>query len=262
LSGCSGRAEAIGHVGEILQGAVRLQDCVEPFLITLPAPSLRSQAFVTPSREWTIAPVTKVKALRAVQTAAVAWQYRFAASIEIRSPIPVSRGYGSSTADCTAAIRALAAMLRIDPSDEEVARLAAQAEGASDSTMFGMRPVAFLPVRGRCLTRFDGGWPELKIEIVELGGPPVETVESPRPDYTDAELDEFEDLLQRAATAFEVRDADALGRIASRSAGIHQRHRPHPRWLELQQRAEDSGALGVAIAHSGTAAAILLKGDR
>jgi uncharacterized protein involved in propanediol utilization len=257
LSGCSGRGEAIGHVGEILQGALRLGGAVEPFLITLPAPSMLSRATVEASGEWRVEPAWKTKALTAARIAARAWQWPGAASLSVSTEIPVARGYGSSTADCTAAIRAVGAMLGLAPTNAEIASLASVAEGPCDPTMFGCEPVAFLPLQGRVLRCFEGGWPvDLETEIVELGGPPVNTCEIPRPDYSAAELDEFQQLLH---AAFASRDACALGRVASRSAEIHQRHRPHPEWYGLRERAQAGHAVGLAIAHSGTAAAILKR---
>ena len=111
LSGYSGRAEAIGHAGEVLQGAVRLGDVVEPFLVTLPAPLFRSTATVSTANGWSVHPDWKTKALRAAQLACESWGQRSPLKILIDSEIPVARGCGSSTADCVAVIRAVADML-------------------------------------------------------------------------------------------------------------------------------------------------------
>ncbi len=258
MSGCFGRAEAMGHAGELLQGALRVRGVAEPFLITLPAATLRSEATVEANAVWHVEPAWKTKALDAARIAAMAWGWTGRAAIRIRSAIPAGRGYGSSTADCVAAIRALAAMLGVEVSAEDIAVIAARAELACDSTMFGLRPVAFLPLRGRCERYFDGAWPDgWSVEMVDLGGPGVDTCATPRPRYTAREIEEFEVLLRESGTAFARRDASALGAITTRSAAIHQRYRPHPAWARLRDRAMARGALGVAIAHSGTAAAIL-----
>lgn len=73
MSGCFGRAEAIGHVGEILQGAIRYRGALEPFLISLPAPLIRSVATAEPAPCWSIEPEWKTKALRAAREAAERW---------------------------------------------------------------------------------------------------------------------------------------------------------------------------------------------
>jgi uncharacterized protein involved in propanediol utilization len=226
----------------------------------LPAPSLRAEAVVRQASRWSVWPPRKTKALAAARLAAEHWGWTGQAMLCIRSAIPIGRGYGSSTADCTAAIRAIGVMAGVDAADEDVARLAARAELASDSTMFGMQPVAFLPLLGRCLRRLDGGWPDdLAVETVDLGGPPVDTCGTRRPDYTAAELDEFAWLLREAESAFARRDGTELARIATRSAEIHMGHRPHRNWEWLRRLAHAKRALGVAIAHSGTGAAILTR---
>ena len=55
----------------------------------------------------------------------------------------------------------------------------------------------------------------------------------------------------------EAGDAAALGRVATRSAIIHQNYRPHSEFQPLYRKACEAGAFGVALAHSGTVAAVL-----
>jgi uncharacterized protein involved in propanediol utilization len=257
LSGCSGHGEAIGHAGELLQGALRLRGEVEPFLITLPAPCLRSDGFAEPAEHWSIAPLWRTKALRAARIAAGLWYAPHALAIRIESSIPVARGFGSSTADCVAAVRAVAQLMNRNCAPAELASIVQQAEGASDSTMFGLSPVIFLPERGAILESLEGDWPCLHVTAFDLGGPPIDTLAHQRPCYTEAELDEFAGLLQTARGAFAQGDAEALGRAATGSATIQQRHCPHPQWPDLLRLASRRGAHGIAISHSGTSAALL-----
>ncbi|MFN7924970.1 MAG: hypothetical protein U0Q16_33035 [Bryobacteraceae bacterium] len=259
MSGCFGHGSAIGHVGELLQGALRLRGRVEPFLVTLPAPSLVCHARVRPARLWNVTPAGSSRALRAAMIAAGHCRIRGPLALDLHSAIPRGRGFGSSTADCVAAIRAVADYAGIEICSKHIGAIACEAESASDSTMFGLEPVVFLPRRGECLHRFEGAWPEIACEFLDLGGPPVDTLACPLPRYSHAELDEFEKLLADLSQAFRRRDPSSLGRIATRSGAIHQRHRPHSRWAVL--RASASDAHGVAISHSGTAAAILLAGQ-
>lgn len=260
MSGYYGRAEAMGHAGEILQGAVRRPGGVEPFLVTLPAPMARSAARVSYADAWSVAPAWKSKALRVAQLACARWEVGEALAIEIHSAIPVGRGCGSSTADCVATVRAISALMGRECPAAEIARLTAQAEVASDSTMFDLTPVAFLPRRGELLRRYDCGWPAMHITVVDLGGPDVETLACPVPAYSRGEVEEFDVLLDQLQRALLRGDAAAVGRIASRSATIHQRYRPHPRWASLQAEAMAMGAYGIAVAHSGTVAAVLADG--
>lgn len=257
MFGCSGHGEAIGHAGELVQGALRLRGSVEPFLITIPAPTLIARASATAADSWSVRPVDRTKALRAARLAAEHWGWIGAASVEIESPIPVGRGFGSSTADCTAAIRAMAALAGVPCPPAEIAGIAVRAEGACDSTMFGGDPIIWLPERGEALARLDGGWPALCATAFDLGGPAVDTHEMERPVYTPDQLDEFERLLETARYAFAAQDLAGLGRVASASATIHRRRFPRPGWDRLLARPDVRSAAGVAAAHSGTIATVL-----
>lgn len=253
MSGYFGRGEAIGHAGEILQGGVRLGGRVEPFLVTLPVPAFRSTVTVRDASEWRITPAWKSKALRAAQ---LAWTGAGALDLLVESEIPVGRGCGSSTADCVAAVRAVA---RLSP--EEIAAVVQRAELASDATMFDLEPVAFLPRAGALLRRFEGTWPEMKVDVIDMGGPAVETLACPVPRYSEDELDEFADLLVELQAAVTTGSVAGVGRVALRSGAIHQRYRPHAEWESVTARALSAGAVGVALAHSGTVAAVLsMKG--
>ncbi|MEP7365705.1 MAG: hypothetical protein ABI972_20825 [Acidobacteriota bacterium] len=180
-------------------------------------------------------------------------------AIEIASEIPVGCGCGSSTADCVAAVRAVADWAGRQVHPEEIAAIVHEAELACDPTMFGDEPVAFLPRAGRVLRRFAGRWPAIDVKVVNLGGPPVDTEACPVPRYTEDELDEFEQLLQLTAAGFEAGDGAKLARVAIRSAEIHLRYRPNAALRELCEHSVEKGAWGVAIAHSGTIAVVLNK---
>ena len=257
MSGYCGRGEAIGHAGELLQGALRRNGYLAPFLVTLPMPSFRSEAAACPAPNWSVRPHWKTKALRAAQAACESWNLREPAAIDISSCIPVGRGCGSSTADCVAAVRAVAGWAGVRTTAEEIANIVHHAEIACDPTMFDNEPVAFLPREGRVLRRLAPRWPALDVQVIDLGGTPVDTDASVVPSYSSAELEEFEGLLDLASAGFAAGDAVILARVATRSAEIHQRHRPHPAWSRLRDDALRRGAYGIAIAHSGTVAAIL-----
>lgn len=257
MSGYSGRAEAIGHAGEVLQGAVRLGGAVEPFLVTLPAPLFRSTATVRMANGWSVHPGWKTKALRAAELACENFGQLSPLEVLIDSEIPVARGCGSSTADCVAVIRAVAGMLSKPVTgsvSNEIARLARLAETASDSTMFDCEPLAFLPRRGEVLRRFNFEWPAMHVTVVDLGGPTVDTIDCPMPAYSEEELNEFAWLLDELSCG---PNTEVIGRVASRSAMIHQRYRAHQAFDQLHETAMKNGAFGVALAHSGTVAAVL-----
>ena len=243
MSGYSGSVEAIGHAGEILQGALN----GEAFLVTLPAPGLRSRAIAQRSCGWTIDPPTKLKALRAARLAA-SGPY----NIRIDSTIPVGRGYGSSTADCVAAVRSLT---NLDPA--QIAKIVHQAEGATDSTMYGEQPVVFLPRLGKLLKLLLGVWPHTHVTVIDLGGGLIDTLATPLPTYTHQEHQAFVDLLALLEAGFASGNLKQISQVATASARIHQSHRPHRKWQDAHDALTAAGALGVARAHSGSLVAAL-----
>ena len=245
MSGYCGRGEAMGHVGEILQGALG----GEPFLVSLPAPWLRSVVTVRAAEAWQVTPADRTKALRAVQLA----RGDGALAVTVETAMPVGRGCGSSTADCVAAVRAV----RPEMGAAEVARIVVEAEAACDGTMFGLEPVAFLPRRGRVLKALGTAWPAMGIRMVDLGGAAVDTLGLERIRYSAAEMGEFGALLQELEAAVRAGNGRGVAAVASRSAEIHQRYRPHAGFREFQRQAMAAGAWGVAVAHSGTVAAVL-----
>ena len=245
MCGYCGRGEAMGHVGEILQGALG----GEPFLVSLPAPWLCSVVTVRAAEAWTVTPGDRTKALRAAQLAG--GEGAFVVTVE--SAMPVGRGCGSSTADCVAAVRAV----RPEMGAAEVARIVAAAEEACDGTMFGLQPVAFLPRRGLVLKVLGTAWPEMGVRMVDLGGAAVDTLGLERIAYKAAEMGEFGALLAELEVAVRAGDGRGVAAVATRSAEIHQRYRPHLGFRAFRERAMADGAWGVAVAHSGTVAAVL-----
>lgn len=178
--------------------------------------------------------------------------------ISIESATPAGRGYGSSTTDCTAGVRALASFAGRSAEPAEIASITACAERAMDPTMYGLEPLVFLPRLGVCLERFRWPWPALHVAPADLGGAAVDTDNEPMAAYTQCEIDEFERLLDAAAGCFARGDAGGLAAIGTRSAEIHQRHRPHPGFAGFVSLAAGAAACGLAVSHSGTAAALLL----
>jgi len=247
----------MGHAGEVLQGGLRWNGGVTPFLVTLPMPGFLSVATVQPAKEWRVTPVWKTKALRAAELAA---DGACALAVTMESEIPVGRGCGSSTADCVAAVRAVGDLLNLRLGPEEVAAVVHKAELASDSTMFDLAPVAFLSREGTVFRRLGDTWPAMEIAVVDMGGPSVDTDACAVPAYTGEELDEFVALLDELEHAIRDGNVARIARVSLRSATIQQRYRPHAGWATVVERARENGADGVAIAHSGTVAAVIGKG--
>lgn len=267
------------HHGEILQGAVRRGGEVVPCLITMPTRRVGSRARYVPATEGAVdagqggegasaldecvlevVPAWKLKAARA---AALALEFVGAPGgggrLEIECSVATGVGLGSSTCDVVAAIRAVCAAYGVGVEPDVVARLAVAAEGAVDPIMFDREVVLFAQRQGRVLETL-GSWipPYVVVSIdTDAGTHGLDTLSLPPPQYTDAELDAFEELVARAQTAFERRDPAAVAAVATESAAMNQRFLTLRCFREIVALAGELGALGVQIAHSGTVAGIL-----
>ncbi|HEU0077814.1 MAG TPA: hypothetical protein VFQ76_09225, partial [Longimicrobiaceae bacterium] len=110
--------------------------------------------------------------------------------------------------------------------------------------------------------------------LLELGGPlprgqvlgfnteedrGVETLSLPPCQYSPWEAEAFRPVLGLLRRAVEQQDPALLGRVATASTTIMQRHRPKRFMPELLRLAGEVGALGVQVAHSGTVAGFLFE---
>jgi uncharacterized protein involved in propanediol utilization len=258
-----GEGLGIGHAGELLQGVVHREGRrPAPFLVTLPAPHFVSRATVWESDKPadSIEPVWKSKALQAARKACDHISPRRCSfRIVIESRTPVGRGCGSSTTDCVAAIRAVGNFFGVRFAEKQIARWSAQAELASDSTMYNLQPVAFCQRDGLLFRPLGSTFPPLSVVAFDLGGPRVDTVSRQLPKYSASEIGAFHGLLESLQTSIERRDALGLAQVATESSAIHQKYFPHPGWTEFRAIADRAGALGVGCAHSGTVAFALMR---
>lgn len=254
-----GAGTAIAHHGEVLQGVFGDGDGPPVHaLVTLPLPDLRSVSVFSPDgrRDIGVRPSWKVKALAAAEAARRRLGWSGGGTLEVRSSIAAERGLGSSTADVVSAIEAVAAALGRAIPAEEIARLAVAAEGASDAVMFGDRTVLFAGREGRVLE--DWGKPLPAVEVVSLDfGHGVDTLALQPIRYTAAEVETFAGLRAVLRQAVADGSPNLLARVATASAEINQRYRPHPRFALAMSVAERSGALGIQLAHSGTVIGLL-----
>jgi uncharacterized protein involved in propanediol utilization len=120
------------------------------------------------------------------------------------------------------------------------------------------RAVLFAQRRGSLLQDLGGPLPPVRVLGFNTeGGRGVETLALPPCCYSTWEAEAFQPILGLLQRAVERQDPALLGRVATASAVIMQRHRPKrclPQFLRLARRA---GALGVQVAHSGTVAGFL-----
>lgn len=251
-----GTASAIAHHGELIQGVFKDDGGrLHRGLVTLPIAGLRSEATFAKSDDDAVVvhPHHKIKASAAAQLTLDFLNVTGGGVLTLQSSIPVGHGYGSSTADVVASIRAVAAALRVQLRPSIIGRLAVAAEGASDAIAFDEHAVLFAQREGTVIENFGGSLPPLLVVGFKAnGGVQVDTLQLPPARYDSAEIQEFGVLRALVARAVQRQDTNLLGRAASASALISQRHLPKQGFDEIADIARRAGACGVQVAHSGS----------
>jgi len=258
-----GYSAEIAHHGEILQGVFE-----EPGgrlcrgLVTLTCEAFKSEATFFPDSSGVISvePTWKTKALRAIElTLALCNGRACGGSLKIYSNIPLRLGFGSSTSDVIAAIRAVSETLGVQLGPELIATLAVQAETASDATMFGDQAVLFAHRNGVLME--DLGAPLPALDVLGFNTDPtgigIDTLSFPPARYTWWEIEAFRPLVGLMRRAVHTQDPRLVGQVASASARINQRHLPKPHFDDLEKLVEAAGARGLQVAHSGTVVGLL-----
>ncbi|MFI7504364.1 kinase [Streptomyces sp. NPDC049687] len=260
---CVGTGTAPAHHGELLQGAFTDAAGQGPVraLVTLPCPLYTTRATFTPAPGGavTVSPPWKTKARRAAELALR--DVPSGGHLEVSGNVPLGRGFGSSTSDVLAAVRAVRDAVGAPLTAGEAARLAVCAETASDALMFEETTVLFAQREGRPLEDFGNTLPPLRVlgfgSRPEATGRGVDTLALPPPRYDDTETARFDQLRVLLRKAIRTQDAALLGTVATESAVLNQRRLPVPALDRILTVADTCGALGVQIAHSGDIAGLL-----
>ena len=209
-----------------------------------------------------VCPPHKQKAQKAVQ---LVLSHLGAPSVRgvltITSNIPEGKGCGSSTADCVAAGMAAANALGLRLSEEEIARLVVRAEIASDNLMF-RHAVLFAHREGIVLEDYARELPKLEVLGIDTAQDEIiNTLECPPAVYSQEQIRVFHSLTDMLKRAIHNNDIGLLGEVATASASINDAFLPKPLFSQIRALAESAGAVGVAVAHSGTVLSILLNPD-
>jgi uncharacterized protein involved in propanediol utilization len=256
-----GRGSSIGHHGEIFQGVyVNAAGHLQRGLVSLTSDVFRAEALFYPSQNATVIvkPTWKVKAEHAAQlTLDYCKVGQHGGSLVIKNNIPPSWGLGSSTSDVTAAIRAVGAAFGRTLPPAVVANLAVKAEIASDSIMYTDRAVLFAQREGLVLEEFSKQLPSFEVLGFNTNATGYETLGTPPARYSWWEIEAFRPLIGLLRKAVQTQDARLVGRVASASARINQRHLPKPHFDRLEKLTERVEALGLQVAHSGTVVGLL-----
>jgi uncharacterized protein involved in propanediol utilization len=251
-----GTATANGTFGELLQGV--LPDDVD-FLVTLPIRrGVRASVVLDrDADELTVSPAGKTKSLLLAHGLLRAAGYRGGGHLTLASDLSVGKGLASSSADLVAIARAVGRALGRPMGPAQIEELLRDIE-PSDGVMYS-GAVAFRHREVR-LHRRLGPLPPLTVVGLDEGGE-VDTIrfnQRPKP-FSAADKREYADLLDEISDAIANWDAAGIGRVATRSAELHQRLQPKQTLRQMLDLCAAVGGLGVVAAHSGTAIGILLS---
>jgi uncharacterized protein involved in propanediol utilization len=261
----AGYGESYGHHGEILQGAVTSpQGAPRQVLVTLPCLRYRVAArfFPSPGSPLEIRPGARPKTARAVHLtlSSLGWP-DMGGVLVLNGNIPFRQGLGSSTADVTAAIRAVADAFGQTLAPDRIARLAVEAEIASDALMFEEAALVFAQREGIVVERFGQPLPPMEILGIRdpANGPGVNTLAGAPRRYDRRDMARFEALLERLRDGIARGDAETVGSVATLSAHLNQRFVKKPHLGDLESIGRQHGAIGIQIAHSGTVMGLLFR---
>ncbi|MGA8547765.1 MAG: hypothetical protein WB785_21220 [Mycobacterium sp.] len=266
-----GVGSSSAHHGEILQGVFRdNKDRLTRALVTLQCSDWKSHATFYPSSRR--ADIICTPGMWKARRAAVVSMTEFSTNgspvtggyLDIRSDIPCGIGMGSSTADVTAAIRAIAVFHGVAPTPEEIGRIAVEVECASDPIMIDDRVVLFAHREGTVLETLGRHLPPMIVVgcDAEPGTGTIDTLALPPAAYSATDIDAFGFLRAELRAAVVNGDTARLGQVATSSALINQQFLPKSALDFLLDLCERVGGCGIQVAHSGTVAGVIFDSRR
>jgi uncharacterized protein involved in propanediol utilization len=266
-----GTAVAPVHHGEILQGVFAANGNVKRGLVTLPCDIyiVRARFVVSDEPGITVTPGRKRKAKRAAQLTLAMLQKDSQASLggrlDVISKVPLGQGFGSSTSDVLAAIWAVADAFSAKLPAAVAAKLAVEAETASDSLMFGDSSVLFAHREGEVIEDFKNYLP--RVWVVGFFARPkqveIDTLALAPACYSQREIEIFRELRSDLREAILKNNPELLGYVATASAEINQRYLPIPQLAQIRAIGKAVGSVGLQISHSGNIAGLLFDaGDQ
>jgi L-threonine kinase len=244
-----------GTCGELIQGSINGQD----FLVTLP---VEVYTEVTVELNENSREIINRQGLTKV-VAAVGGTLRYlglplmGGIVEVNSAIPHGKGMASSSADITGAIMATAYAIGTPITPEEIAGIALSIE-PTDGIMFpGI--VLFDHRRGKIFQSI-GEVAGLDIAILDLGGA-IDTKEfngqGDLPIKNRVKEGEITRALKILKQGMEKGDLSLVGQAATISALAHQNILYKDNLDLIVKLANQNGAYGVNVAHSGTVVGVL-----
>jgi len=259
-----GVGDCYGSFGELLQGVLPGN---KKFLVNLQIKnSARAKVHLMPS-----AYSIEKEALFAESYRAYSKSYKVARNIlvdigrhddcflEIDSDIPVGKGCSSSTADMIASIRALASAFSLALKPDYISRMLTEIEPNDGLHYKGS--VVYHHTTGELIARYNYV-PPLKILGIDFGGT-IDTVEFNNTpiNWSDAEIEHYEVLLNATQKAFIEEDIDRLCEIATESTFLWDKLNPKHHLQDVMQFMRDTGGLGIVNTHSGTYLGVLYRDE-
>ena len=239
--------------GEFIQGTLS----GSPALISCPIDAFHSVRITTHPEEGWIFPPDAQKVKSAYETISRKLPCPFpGAKVEIDSPFPRERGYGTSTADITAFLFAYTKISEHSISHHQAAEIALSIEPTDSSLFPGLTLFAYRS--GEFKYQLERV-PPFQVLIVDPGGG-INTVEYNAQDHSKKLkrlVEKHHSLFQQFQTGLARQDWELIGYASTRSAVIHQELLPNPYLDQCLHIAENCGALGVCRAHSGTIIGLL-----
>ena len=255
----TGTGASFGTFGELLQGALAGSD--QDFLVTLPIARWATVRITLDqdAAELRVSPGHKRKALHVARSLLESRGVTCGGTVELEGDLPEGKGMSSSSADLVATVRAVGDALGAPVTPVEIEDFLRDIE-PTDGLMYG-HVVAFYHRQVR-LCRVLPELPPLTIVGIDEGGQ-VDTVHfnASRPAISAAERREYAGLLDLLETALAARDLAKVGAVSTRSALLNQPRCAKRHLTAMLDISRDVGALGVAVAHSGTMIGILIGND-
>lgn len=248
----------LSHHGEILQGIFEGEDKkLHRGLVTLKCNIYGTTAIFIKElgmNEIRVFPENKMKAKIAAEKTMkyIQKDVHYGGYLIIQGDVPEEWGFGSSTSNVVASIRAVASEFNIILQDKEIAQIAVDAECASDSIMF-KKCVLFAQREGIVLDNYSSDLPPMHILGFNDGNlrEGVNTLQFKPAEYSAEEIRKFKILRALFEKGLDEQNPELIGTVATASAKINQKYLPKLYFDELLKILRKSKGLGIQVAHSG-----------
>mgnify|MGYP000564920683 CR=1 FL=1 len=239
-----------GHFGEIIQGVSLKYSTV--VLVTLPCSKVITCAsFKKVSNSSLIIRGAGMQERKAALCALMEMNMLGCGGIlTVHSDVPACSGLGVSTMSILATVRAVGKSVGYVFSARQESDICKYVEQASDPLMYN--------APGQIL------WASRKMYICELLGaiPSVVVVGAVdgKGHFTDPKDEDFpyvDDLYVLLKQGVTLGCYRTIGEVATESASLNQQRNPRPHWGSFIEIAKDTGAVGISVAHTGSAISLL-----